>query len=97
MIFIPKGPWFTGDKHETRTCELVGPHAHAFIQAIHVAWKEVVPHVCPPHLNHLRVLGGMASDPSSPSSKGSLCRLVPSPGTVDGSCISSSKKDSSGP
>ena len=42
-----------GDKHETRTCEFVGPHAHAFIQAIHVAWKEVVPHVCPPRLNHL--------------------------------------------
>ena len=53
VIFVPKGPWFTGDKHETRTCELVCSHDHAFIQAIHVAWKEVVPHVCPPHLSHL--------------------------------------------
>ena len=42
-----------GDEHETWACELVGPHAHAFIQATHVAWYEVVLHVRPPHLNHL--------------------------------------------
>ena len=31
-----------GDEHEAWACELVGPHTHAFIQAIHVAWYEVV-------------------------------------------------------
>ena len=36
-----------GDEHETWACELVCPHAHAFIQAIHVTWYEVVLHVCP--------------------------------------------------
>ena len=41
------------DEHETWACELVGPHAHAFIQAIHVASYEVVLHVHPPHLTHL--------------------------------------------
>ena len=49
---LPKG-WFTGDEHEPWACELVCPHAHAFIQAIHVAWYEVVLHVHPPRLNHL--------------------------------------------
>ena len=55
VIFILKGPWLPGDKHETGTCELVGPHAHAFIQAIHVAWKKVVHHCqgCPPLINSL--------------------------------------------
>ena len=51
MVFVAEGPWFTGDEHETWACELVGPHAHAFIQAIHVAWYEGVLHVHPPHLN----------------------------------------------
>ena len=53
VVFVAKGSWFTGDKHETWACELVGPHTHAFIQAIHVAWYEVVLHVHPPRLNHL--------------------------------------------
>ena len=52
VVFVAKGPRFMGDKHETWACELVGPHPHAFIQAIHVAWYEVVLHVHPPHLNH---------------------------------------------
>ena len=42
-----------GDEHETWACELVGPHTHAFIQAIHVAWYEIVLRVHPPCLNHL--------------------------------------------
>ena len=53
MVFIAEGPWFTGDEHEPWACELVCLHAHAFIQAIHVAWYEVVLHVRPPHPNHL--------------------------------------------
>ena len=53
VVFIAEGPWLTGDEHEPWACELVRPHAHAFIQAIHVAWYEVVLHVRPPRLNHL--------------------------------------------
>ena len=53
VVFIAEGRWFTGDEQEPWACEFVRPHAQAFIQAIHVAWYEVVLHVHPPCLNHL--------------------------------------------
>ena len=37
VVFITKWPRFARDKHETWTCELVGPYTHGLIQTVHIS------------------------------------------------------------
>ena len=53
MIFIPKRPWLSGNKHETRACELVRPNRHQLIEAVHIPWHRALLHILPPCFQHL--------------------------------------------
>ena len=45
VIFVPERPRFAWHKHEAWTSELIGPHTHGLVQAIHVARGKRIVHV----------------------------------------------------